>query len=128
MKMIYEKETKKSFEETIDSIKEELKKRNFGVLWELNMKDKLGEHGLDLNGKAVILEVCNPQKAQTVLNKHISVGYFLPCKIALFERDGKTTIGTMLPSELMNQMPGVDLANVAEEVEQILKDAVDAAV
>ena len=69
MKMIYEKETKKSFEETIDSIKEELKKRNFGVLWELNMKDKLGEHGLDLNGKAVILEVCNPQKAQTVLNE-----------------------------------------------------------
>lgn len=128
MNLIYEKETDKSFDEAIASVKEELQKRQFGVLWELNMKDKLSEHDLELDGKAVILEVCNPQKAHTVLNTHIKVGYFLPCKVAIFEQKGKTTIGTLLPSELMSQMPGADLSDVAQEVEQVLRDAVDAAV
>lgn len=126
--MIYERPTTKTVEEAIESIQEELKKRNFGVLWQLNMKDKLAEHDLELQGHAIILEVCNPQKAQAVLQKHLQVGYFLPCKIAIFERDGKTTIGTLLPSQLMNQMEGVDLSDIAKEVEQVLKEAVDAAV
>lgn len=128
MNVLYEKETKKSFDEALESVKEQLKERSFGVLWQLDMKEKLAEHALELNGRAVILEVCNPQKAQTVLNRHITVGYFLPCKVAVMERDGRTTIGTMLPSELMNAMPGMDLSDVAEEVEQVLREAVDAAV
>lgn len=128
MELIYEKGTEKTFEDAVESVKEQLKQRSFGVLWELDMKEKLAEHELELNGKAKILEVCNPQKAQEVLNRNLSVGYFLPCKVTVFERDGKTTIGTMLPSQLMTTMPGLDLADVAEEVERVLREAVDAAV
>ncbi len=128
MNIIYEKETSKGFEEAIESIKEELKERNFGVLWQFDMKGKLQEHNLELNGHAVILEVCNPQQAQKVLNQSFSVGYFLPCKIAVFEREGRTTVGTVLPSELIGQMPGLDLKDVAQEVEQVLRESIDAAV
>ena len=79
MNIIYEKKTDKSFEEAVVSITEELKKRKFGVLWSLNFKDKMAEHDIYFKNNFMILEVCNPQKANEVLSKHIDMGYFLLC-------------------------------------------------
>lgn len=127
MDIIYEKPTHHSFDDAIERVTAELKARNFGVLWQLNMENKLAEHGFDLGAKAVILEVCNPKQAHTVLTQELSVGYFLPCKVAIFEKDNQVTIGTVKPSILMGMMPGLDLSEVANEVEQVLQDSVDAA-
>lgn len=128
MEIIYQKATEYSFEEAIERITKELKDRSFGVLWQLDMTAKLAEHGFDLGAKAVILEVCNPKQAHTVLSKELSVGYFLPCKMAVFEKDGQVTIGTVKPSHLMSLIPGADLSETANEVEQVLMAAVDGAV
>src|SRR5690554_1690915 len=101
MDIKYEKSTTKSFDEAIESIKKELKERNFGVLWELNFKEKLAEHKIEFKNNFKILEVCNPQKANEVLSKHIEVGYFLPCKMVVYEKDDSVFIGTTKPNSLM---------------------------
>ena len=75
MKMNYEVRTEKSFEEAIKSIKEHLERFKFGVLWELNFKDKLAEKGLEFGGKVKVLEVCNPANALEVLEKNIEVAW-----------------------------------------------------
>lgn len=126
MEMIYQKPTKLSFDQAIERVKDELKQRSFGVLWELNMADKLAEHELDLGAKFVVMEVCNPHKAHQVLSQEITVGYFLPCKMVVFEKDDQVHVGTLKPSFLMNQMDGLDLSDVAAEVEAVLQAAVDA--
>lgn len=128
MDIRYEKITEKSFEEAVTSIKDELKKRSFGVLWELNFKDKLAEHNIDFPNNFKILEVCNPQKAKEVLSKHIDVGYFLPCKMVVYEKDGNIHIGTARPKILMGMMGYDDLDDVANEVEKVMIDAIDAAI
>lgn len=128
MDIKYEKSTTKSFDEAIDSIKKELKERNFGVLWELNFKEKLAEHKIAFKNNFKILEVCNPQKANEVLSKHIEVGYFLPCKMVVYEKDDSVFIGTAKPNSLMGMMGYEDLKDVASEVENILIEAIDAAV
>ncbi|MFY9613120.1 MAG: DUF302 domain-containing protein, partial [Tissierellaceae bacterium] len=61
MNIRYERETKKTFNQAIDSISKSLKDRSFGVLWQLNFKEKLSEHGIDFPNNFMILEVCNPQ-------------------------------------------------------------------
>lgn len=43
MHIVYEKKTNKKLGETIDSLTEQLKENEFGVLWQLNFKDKLKE-------------------------------------------------------------------------------------
>lgn len=128
MELRYEKPTKKSFEEAIQSIIDALKERKFGVLWQLNFKDKMKEHGIDFPNNFVVLEVCNPQKANEVLTKHLDMGYFLPCKMVVYEKDGVTRIGTARPEMLMGMAGYDDLGNVASEVEKILIEAIDAAV
>ncbi len=126
MDLIYQKPTDLSHEEAIERVKQELKARSFGVLWEFDMTKKLAMHDLDLGAKFVVLEVCNPQKAHQVLSKDIAVGYFLPCKMAVYEKDGQVFVGTINPSFLMGQLPGLDMPEIAAEVEEILQATVDA--
>ena len=128
MDIKYEKSTSKSFEDALDSIKKELKDRQFGVLWELNFKDKMAEHNIDFKNNFKILEVCNPQKANEVLSKHLDVGYFLPCKMVVYENEGQVFIGTARPENLIGLMEYDDLNDVASEVESVLIEAIDAAV
>lgn len=128
MKLIYEKITDKSFNHALESIKLALKERNFGVLWELNFKDKMAEHNIEFQNDFMILEVCNPQKAHKVLTRHIEIGYFLPCKVVVYEKDGKVRIGTAKPEALIGMMELDDMNSIASEVEKILTEAIDAAV
>lgn len=128
MDLRYEKVTKKSFDEAVQSITDALKERKFGVLWQLNFKDKMAEHDINFPNNFMILEVCNPQKANEVLTKHIEMGYFLPCKMVVYEKDGEVRIGTARPEMLMGMMGYDDLGDVAIEVEKILIESIDAAV
>ena len=128
MELIYERSTNKSFNDALESIIRELKEREFGVLWQLNFKDKMAEHGIDFPNNFMILEVCNPEKANTVLSKHIKMGYFLPCKVVVYEDDGGVNIGTAKPELLMGMM-GVDgLESVASQVEEILIESINASI
>lgn len=128
MELIYEKITDKSFDEAVKSITESLNDKKFGVLWQLNFKDKITEHGIDFPNNFMVLEVCNPQKANEVLTKHIEMGYFLPCKMVVYEKDGTVRIGTARPEILMAMAGYDDLGDVASEVEKILIEAIDNAI
>lgn len=128
MDIRYEKMTTKSFEEAVESVTNSLKERKFGVLWQLNFKDKMAEHDIDFPNNFMILEVCNPQKANEVLSAHIEVGYFLPCKVVVYEKDGQVFIGTAKPGMLINMTGYDDLDKVGSEVESILIESIDAAV
>src|SRR5699024_925747 len=54
MHIVYEKKTNKKLGEAIDSLTEQLKENGFGVLWQLNFKDKLKEKGLDFEEDFVV--------------------------------------------------------------------------
>jgi len=123
----YKVQTNKSFERAVEDLKESLSKHNFGVLWELNFKDKLKEKGLDFDKNFKILEVCNPSQAKQVLEKNIEVGYFLPCKMVVYEDQNSVFIGMPKPTQLIGMIKNDELSNIAVEVENELKSAIDKA-
>lgn len=121
----YELSTDKSFDEAVASITKILEEQKFGVLWKLNFKDKLKEKGIDFENNFMILEVCNPHKAKEVLTSHIDVGYFLPCKLAVYEEKGNVKIGMMNPETLIGMLGYEDLNNTAKEVQDIMVTAIN---
>lgn len=121
----YELSTDKSFDEAVASITKSLEEQKFGVLWKLNFKDKLKEKGIDFENNFMILEVCNPHKAKEVLTSHIDVGYFLPCKLAVYEEKGNVKIGMMNPETLIGMLGYEDLNNTAKEVQDIMVTAIN---
>jgi uncharacterized protein (DUF302 family) len=123
----YKVKTEKSFEKAIESLKESLKNHNFGVLWELNFKEKLKEKGLDFDKNINILEVCNPKRAQEVLGKNIEAGFILPCKMVIYEDNNSVFIGMVNPTVLIQMIDDEELSTIASKVEEELKIAIDEA-
>lgn len=125
MDMLHKVQSKKSFEKAISDLKESLSNYKFGVLWELNFKDKLQEKGVDFDYDYVILEVCNPLQAKSVLEKNLDVGFFLPCKLVVYEQSGEVIIGMMKPKEFIRKFDDEELTVVAAQVEEDLILAIE---
>ena len=126
MGLVYEKSTNKSLTEAISSLESNLKESGFGILWQLNFKDKLQEKGLEFKDDFVILEVCNPKQAKEVLEENIQIGYVLPCKMVVRREGDKTYIGMTSPEVLIGLFDGSDLKEVAKKVEESLKNSIEA--
>lgn len=73
----YTVETNKNVDEAITSLENNLKEEKFGVLWQLNMQEKLQEKGIDFDQKYHILEVCNPVEAKTCTKRKLHYRLFL---------------------------------------------------
>ncbi len=121
----YTVETDKTPEQAIGKLTETLKEEKFGVLWQLDMKAKLEEKGVDFDQSYHILEVCNPVEAKRVLSENSLVGYFLPCKIAVYEEKGKTRIGLPKPTALIGLVDNDNLMAIAADIEKRLMACVD---
>ncbi|HEY8890887.1 MAG TPA: DUF302 domain-containing protein [Clostridium sp.] len=128
MNIKYEVKVEKKFGEAVESLKKSLSVNKFGVLWELDFKDKLKEKGLEFDTNFKILEVCNPVKAKEVLSKNIEAGYFLPCKMVVYEKKGSVYIGMIKPTELIKMVGDKELTSIAKDIEKVLKKSIDDAV
>jgi len=128
MHIVYEKKTNKKLGEAIDSLTEQLKENGFGVLWQLNFKDKLKEKGLDFEEDFVVMEVCNRKKAKEVMGKNIHIGYVLPCKMVVREKNNQTYIGMTRPEALIDLFDDFNLNEIAKEVEGTLRQSIESTV
>lgn len=121
----YTKEAAMSVEEAIGRLEDSLKEEKFGILWSVEMKEKLQEKGVEFDGNFVILEICNPQEAKKVLEEESLASYFLPCKIVVYEDDGQTKIGMPKPTALISMLENDRLKGVAEDIESRLVKCID---
>ncbi len=127
--MLYVRETPKSVDQAEQDLAEAVKRHGFGVLHTYDLQAKMREKGVEFPRACRILEVCNPRRASEVLTANMSVSTALPCRISVYEEDGKTRIGTLLPTALLRTFPGSEaLQPVAEEVERAIKSMIDEAV
>ena len=91
----------------------------------MNFKDKLNEKGLEFNSNFQVLEVCNPKIAKKLLDKNIEIGFFLPCKMLVYENENSVYIGMLAPTYLIEMVGGDDLADIAMKVEIQLKSVIE---
>ena len=113
------------YENTVLQLKEALKSQQFGVLWELNFKDKLEEKGLTFESNFKVMEACNPKKAEKVLKHNIEAGYFLPCKVVVYEQNNQVYMGMLSPVKLIGMIDDPELEPIALEVESALITAMN---
>ncbi|MBB6453148.1 uncharacterized protein (DUF302 family) [Salirhabdus euzebyi] len=121
----YTVETNKSVEDALQLLEESLKEEKFGVLWQFDIRAKLQEKGLEFNQPYLVLEVCNPHEAQRVLSQNQMVGYFLPCKIVIYEDNGKTKIGMPKPTALIQMVNDETIKELAGDIEKRLIACID---
>lgn len=121
----YTVESNKTIQETVQALEVNLKEEKFGILWQFDIKETLNNKGIDFEQPYLVLEVCNPKEAANLLTKNQLVGYFLPCKIVLYEDAGKTKIGMPKPTALIDLVEEEALVSLAKEIEDKLIRAID---
>lgn len=105
-----------------------LKDEGFGVLTEIDIKSTLKEK-LDVDFRPYkILGACNPPAAHRALQAEPLIGTMLPCNVVLHETaDGQTEIAAIDPVASMAAVENDTLGDVATEIRERLRRAVDAA-
>ena len=124
--MKYIVESQKSLDQAAADLEAAVVKHQFGVLHVHDLQATLRNKGIDFPNGCKVFEVCNPQKANTVLNEDMSLNMALPCRISIWEEDGTTKIGMLSPKTLLSALSDSPvLAKVAEEVEAISIDIIN---
>jgi uncharacterized protein (DUF302 family) len=121
----FTKELNIPYERVIEQVREALKNEGFGILTEIDVKEKMKEKlGLDMN-KYIILGACSPANAYKAILAEENIGLMLPCNVIVYEKAGKTVLSVIRPMVAMQMVDNVELQKVAEEVEAHLKKAFD---
>ena len=121
MEFHYTVETNKSIDEAIQSLEISLKEQQFSILWQFDITSKLQEKGIEgFNTPYRVLEVCNPFEAANVLKRNELTGYFLPCKIIVYQSKDKTKIGFPKPTTLISMLNDLELKEIAQQIENTL--------
>ena len=116
--------TEKSFDEAVKAVEQETKNAGFRVLYIHDVTATLKEKGFEIEPFKIV-EVCNAKSAYTVLQVDMRIGLFLPCKINVYQKDGKTYISGMRPVVLPQLFPKADLGNLPAEVDEIIRGIID---
>lgn len=112
------------YEEAVEKARAALKEEGFGVLTEIDMKEKLKEKlGVDFR-KYVILGACNPPLAYKTLQQEMNIGLLLPCNVIVYEADeaGKSVVAAIDAKTMLSVVgdnPALDA--IATEVNEKLK-------
>ncbi len=118
--------TKLSFTGAIEAVTKSLADNGFGVLTTIDvqktMKEKIGAE----YDQYVILGACNPQFAHKALSAEKEIGLLLPCNVIVYEEDTNVYVSSILPSAAMSMIESNALQNIAQDVEQRLKQSIDA--
>jgi uncharacterized protein (DUF302 family) len=122
----FTKELDIPFETVTEQVREALKKEGFGILTEIDVREKMKEKlGVDMN-KYVILGACNPPNAYKAILTEENIGLMLPCNVIVYEKGNKTILSVIRPTVAMQMIDNGDLQKAAEAVEGQLKKVFDA--
>ncbi|MFN3598243.1 MAG: DUF302 domain-containing protein [Aquificaceae bacterium] len=123
--MFIKVESEKSLQEIRQKIEEVAKSKGFGVMAVHEVSNILQNKGFPISYSCVIVEVCSPKHASQVLSVDPYISTAMPCRIALFEKDGKTLISTMAPTAMLEMFQRPELRPVAEEVERLMREIIE---
>lgn len=116
------------YEETVEKARASLKLEGFGVLCEIDIKEKLKEKlGVDFR-RYVILGACNPTLAYKTLQEELEIGLLLPCNVIVYEADDKNkSVISAVDAKAMLSVVGYNprLDEVANEVNMRLERVIN---
>ena len=113
------------FDVAVQRARESLKSEGFGVLCEIDIKEKLKEKlGVDfMNYK--ILGACNPPLAYQALQKEMNIGLLLPCNVVVWDEGAYRIVAMMDASLLGNVIDNPKISEIASEVSKRLDSVLD---
>jgi len=125
MSYYFSKTIEAGFDETIEKVTGELKKRGFGILTDIDVKATLKKK-LDVDFRPYrILGSCNPPFAYQALTEEDKIGTMLPCNVIVQElADGRVEVAAVDPMASMQAVDNPKLGEIAVQVREMLNEVI----
>jgi uncharacterized protein (DUF302 family) len=121
----YRRELETPFEETLSRTRAALQAEGFGVLCEIDIKEKLREKlGVDFRNY-VILGACNPPLALSALQQDLDIGLLLPCNVIVYEWNSGSVVAAIDAKKMLSVANNPDLETTAQTVNEKLRRAIE---
>lgn len=120
------KTVKGDFQDVREKVIEALKDVGFGVITEVDMKEKFKDK-LDVDYKEyAILGACNPGFAYEAMQIEEALGVLLPCNVVIIDKeDGSVQVSAVDAKKMISIVENAKLDQIAEKIYNSLKQAVD---
>jgi uncharacterized protein (DUF302 family) len=113
------------YDRAVQRVRDSLKSEGFGVLCEIDLKEKLKEKlGVDF-GNYLILGACNPPLAYGALQQEMNLGLLLPCNVVVYEKSGKSFVAAVDAARMLSVVGNPALEATAAQVNSKLRRAID---
>jgi uncharacterized protein (DUF302 family) len=126
MEYTISKTVNKSFPDAVAAVTAALQQEGFGVITEIDLKEKFKEKlGIDFRPYK-ILGACNPALAYKAIRQEERIGVMLPCNVLVQEKEnGGVEVAAVNPLNAIGAVGNESLQSVAAEVTAKLQAAVD---
>lgn len=119
------KKLRLSFSDAEKKVRDELQKEGFGILTEIDVKEKFREK-LNIEFRQYkILGACNPPYAYKALNAEDKIGTMLPCNVIIQESgDNEVEVAAIDPLTSMKAVNNDKLMEIAGEIRNKLEKVI----
>ncbi len=124
--MLINVESTKSLDEIRKTLEEKAKEKGFGVMAVHEVTNILQNKGVPIDYTLIIYEVCLPRAASEVLKKNPYISTALPCRISVIQEGNKYILSTIKPTYMIDLYNEAELKSVAQEVENLIKEIMEA--
>ncbi|MDD5083408.1 MAG: DUF302 domain-containing protein [Candidatus Moranbacteria bacterium] len=107
-----------AFSQAVEAVKGAFAVEGFGVLSEINMKEKMKEKlGKEMD-EYVILGMCNPTLAFQALESEQEIGLMLPCNVIVYRNGDETIVSAQQPKLMLGVTGNAALEDAADEADK----------
>jgi len=126
MKYYFNQHLRSSFAEAEKRTREALQKEGFGVIMEIDFREKFKEK-LNVDFKPYkILGACSPAHAYRAMQAEDKIGLMMPCNVLIEEiNDQETEVSIVDPMASMMAVENEGLRTTAEDIRDRLKKVAD---
>lgn len=125
LKYGFSKAVQLPYSEAVEKTRAALKDEGFGVLCEIDIKEKLKEK-LDVDFRNyVILGACNPPLAYESLQQEIDIGLLLPCNVIVYDDAERTVVAAIDAAKMLSVVGSPQLNATAAVVNEKLRRVVE---
>ncbi len=112
------------YSQAVERARESLKAEGFGVLCEIDIKEKLKEKlGIDFR-HYIILGACNPSLAYQTLQEELGIGLLLPCNVVVYEQEGRSVVAAIDAAKMLSVIGNPRLEAIASQVNEKLRQVI----
>lgn len=105
-------ESKLGFDETVEAITQSAKDNKWSMPHQYDLQATMKKHNFEVK-PVKVFSLCKPEHAYQILNSDEvrSVSALMPCRVAVYEKDGKTFV-SMLNAGLFSKFMGKKVSSV----------------